>query len=213
MKREMNLKEKAVAAQCNFAMREETIIHYLPVASRYAEKYANALFAKEDLEQIGVIAIIDVVDGYGYGRNYHISCQIITAVERAILTYIKKESAEYYAHICKLENAVKMHSAYDSELVETKILREAIREVIDEILDDFALPNKAGGYGYNGKLSARESFVIEEYYLNETSINEISSLFGVSRDRIHQIRARALRRLRHPSRNRIRDWYWETLYR
>lgn len=209
MTKEMNLKEKAVAAQCNFAMREETIIHYLPVASRYAEKYANALFAKEDLEQIGVIAIIDVVDGYGYGRNYHISCQIITTVERAILTYIKKESAEYYAHICELENAVKMHSTYDSELVETKILRE----VIDEILDDFALPNKAGGYGYASKLSARESFVIEEYYLNETSTNEISFRFGVSCDRIYQIRARALRRLRHPSHRKLRDWYWETLCR
>ena len=48
-------------------------------------------------------------------------------------------------------------------------------------------------------LTAREERVIRERFLNEKKLSEVGQLFNVNSERIRQIEARALRKLRHPS--------------
>lgn len=51
-------------------------------------------------------------------------------------------------------------------------------------------------------LSEREQEVLHMYYEEEKTLEEIGKVFGVGRERIRQIVAKGLRKLRHPSRSR-----------
>jgi RNA polymerase primary sigma factor len=51
-------------------------------------------------------------------------------------------------------------------------------------------------------LPMREHKVIEYRFFNILTLNEIAIIFNVTKERIRQIEAKALRRLRHPTRSR-----------
>jgi|TARA_R110002073_G_scaffold53515_1_gene138099 RNA polymerase sigma factor (sigma-70 family) len=47
-------------------------------------------------------------------------------------------------------------------------------------------------------LTAREERVIRERFLNEKKLSEVGQLFNVNSERIRQIEAKALRKMKHP---------------
>ena len=52
-------------------------------------------------------------------------------------------------------------------------------------------------------LTPREERVIRERFFNNKTLEEIGQTFSVTRDRIRQIEAKALRKMKHPSRSEI----------
>ncbi len=60
-------------------------------------------------------------------------------------------------------------------------------------------------------LVPREKKVIEERYLNGKTLDEVGDQFGVTKERVRQIEARALLHLRHPSRSRKLKTFLENL--
>lgn len=51
-------------------------------------------------------------------------------------------------------------------------------------------------------LTEREQTILKARYINGETLEEVGKTFGVTRDRIRQIQAKALRKLRHPSRRK-----------
>jgi len=52
-------------------------------------------------------------------------------------------------------------------------------------------------------LTEREVSVLNNYYFEEKTLEEVGKLYGVTRERIRQILAKALRKLRHPQRRNL----------
>lgn len=75
----------------------------------------------------------------------------------------------------------------------------------EEDWEEFFIPKDAmESYEYVSKdLTEREQKVIELYYFEEMTLEEVGKVFSVTRDRIRQIIAKAIRKLRHPSRRNI----------
>ena len=66
-------------------------------------------------------------------------------------------------------------------------------------------------------LSAREERVVKMRFGledgSEHTLNEVGQAFAVSRERIRQIEAEALRKLRHPSRSRQLEGFLDDLHK
>ena len=80
--------------------------------------------------------------------------------------------------------------------VEDEVAARVLGETLNEIL---------------GTLTERQRKVLElRFGINdgkERTLEEVGQVFGVTRERIRQIEAKALRKLRHPSRSRkIKDF-------
>ena len=78
------------------------------------------------------------------------------------------------------------------EAVSDNLLREQLRETLDELGD-------------------RESRVLRLRYGldggHPQTLEEVGKVFGVTRERVRQIEARAIRKLRHPARSsQLRDY-------
>ena len=52
-------------------------------------------------------------------------------------------------------------------------------------------------------LTPREERVIRERFFNNKTLEEVGQTFSVTRNRIRQIEAKALRKMKHPSRSEI----------
>ncbi len=78
-----------------------------------------------------------------------------------------------------------------AELVEHQIYHQDLRQILEELLND---------------LSSRERLVMEKRFGwdggDAQTFEEVGKLFGVTRERIRQIEAKAMRRLRHTSRSK-----------
>ncbi len=88
----------------------------------------------------------------------------------------------------------------DEEIPEDKISRNLLREDLESVLDT---------------LSPRQRDVLRLRYGFDDgrmkTLEEIGQIFNVARERIRQIEAKALRKLRHPNRNSIlKDYIWGT---
>ena len=72
----------------------------------------------------------------------------------------------------------------------------------------------SGQLGAVAKLSDRERKVLElRFGLNDGTshtLEEVGQEFGVTRERIRQIEAKALRKLRHPTRSKWLKDYWQS---
>ena len=191
METAMTINDKAIAAQCNYSLRQETIMYYMPLAKRIAKDRASELFSEDDLEQIAIIAIIDTVDGYGYGKSAHISTLVRIAAKRAVDFYIKQEMNKYYNNICDLNNALKNESKYNNIYAELGVLGDSIRKVL-------------------GSLNKREAITVVCIDLLGFTLKETSPFVGyVCNDRVCQIHNKALRKLCHPSRSRKIKEFWQ----
>lgn len=53
------------------------------------------------------------------------------------------------------------------------------------------------------QLTDREEKILYERFVNQKTLREVGNIYNVTGDRIHQIEAKALRKLRHPSRSKL----------
>ena len=64
-----------------------------------------------------------------------------------------------------------------------------------------------GLYDALSTLDEREQTIIKLRFMSDLTLDECSSIFHITRERIRQIEAKALRKLRHPSRSKkLKDY-------
>ena len=107
---------------------------------------------------------------------------------------IKKSSEESHRNFPDISN-LHTFATWPNNLVD-KIFGEQLEILLTD--DQLAGLEKA-----IAELSLREQKCIYSYYRDEMTLDEIGQAFGVMRERIRQIIAKALRKLRHPSRSQF----------
>ncbi len=134
---------------------------------------------------------------------------------------IEELSSEVGLPVEKVKNIMK--TAMDPISLETPINGEEDSHLGDFVEDKSALPPAETAFNLILKeqinrvlstLTERESRVIKYRFGLEDgwqrTLEEVGQKFGVTRERIRQIEAKALRKLRHPSRSRkVKEFYME----
>ncbi|MBA7603681.1 RNA polymerase sigma factor RpoD [subsurface metagenome] len=121
---------------------------------------------------------------------------------RQILKNIGMSDAQIYSLDRKIRD--------DSIVTFADIIADPHR--IEQTLDDLVLPKMV--QKIISSLGVREKRVLEARFgigtARETSLEELGREFKITRERIRQLEARALRKLKHPSRSRKLKQYWDT---
>jgi RNA polymerase sigma factor (sigma-70 family) len=160
-----------------------------------------SVLSKTQPQQGGQIANLKVVPFNRYGKIKEWIVRIADVLNCEPLDLFPHQHIDKYLDTNKASlnmNLTEMKSLtmLENELSETSLLEDfsnkELKEKISEILTS---------------LKPREAYIIEmRYGLNdrdECSLSECSEAVNVSRERIRQIEAKALRKLRHPSRSNI----------
>jgi len=161
-----------------------------------------------DLKQSCYMTFLDAVRGYKADRNLkftsYLEYPFRNAVNNLIGVRTKTKQNEPLNNCTSLEMPVS-----DDEnltLADTLIDETAVNAVdIVELADDYRVLHEAVD-----ALGEPQSNVIKAYYFEEKSLEKIAGEMGVSRERIRQIKAKALRRLRHSE--KLLQLYRENMY-
>jgi len=182
-----------------------------------AKKYKRDNIEMLDLIQAGNIGLIKAVDKYDYKKGFKFSTYATWWIKQSITRYIddceytirlpvhlqqklsvlkrkkqefiniylKEPTVEELAEYCNMETEkVTELFTNNKNVVERHNLSEKIDEVLSFLTDQEAEV-------------LRSRFGLGEY--EPKTLEEIGKMFGVTRERIRQIEAKALRKLRHPS--------------
>ena len=127
--------------------------------------------------------------------------------KKKLLEYIhliKTQKYNFYSHedIVILQTQDEKNSCFaelicDDEVYFVNVERSVLREILDDLLDTLQEREKEILILRNGLRTGEEM-----------TLEEVGDVFDLSRERIRQIEAKAIRKLRHPSRcKRLKDFY------
>lgn len=153
-------------------MKNNIINNHIGLVRCIAGKYRYSGVPFEDLVQEGLIGLIDAHKRYDETKGASFSTYSSYWIKKRILEALKKE------HIQSL-GAV--------ELDDRVIGRDENNENEYTVSESICLPEKFPDI---------EAKVIKLYFENQNTLNEISELLGISRERVRQVKAKALRRIK-----------------
>lgn len=103
-----------------------------------------------------------------------------------------------------------MQGLIDSQIPELIHSNEILNSTPHSLLERYEL--RRAMLKYLATLTPREEIVIREIFIYDESLEAVSFKIGRTRQRIQQIKAKALRKLRHPSRYRAFLKYYPNLW-
>ena len=197
-----------------------------------AKKYVNHGMSFLDLIQEGNMGLIKAVDKFEFRKGFKFSTYATWWIRQAITRAIADQARTIRVPVHMVETVNRLNrirrqltvdlgrDPTDEELAKAPIGEEDDSSVGDFVADTSSMsPSEAATYMMMqqrieevlGTLTEREQQVLRmRFGLNggeAHTLEEVGEVFGVTRERIRQIEAKALRKLRHPSRGKkLRDF-------
>lgn len=192
--------------------REKLIKMHLRMVLRIALQYMErTTIPVEDLFSVGCLGLIKAVDSYDEQNNTYFASYSSLWVRQNIDRYIldKKSLIRLPVYqsgkfddieVCSLDEILESDDnlcLYDNfdidEILDHHLLKEVMRKTL-------------------GKLSEKEAQIIKLRFglidNNEYTLEDVGAMYRVTRERIRQLEAKALRKMRHPSRSKIIKNYY-----
>ncbi|TAF55056.1 MAG: RNA polymerase sigma factor RpoD/SigA [Oscillatoriales cyanobacterium] len=227
--REPKDNEWATAVEMARRAKEKMVQSNLRLVVSIAKKYMNRGLSFQDLIQEGSLGLIRAAEKFDHEKGYKFSTYATWWIRQAITRAIADQSrtirlpVHLYETISRIKKTTKLLSqemgrkpteeeiatkmemtieklrfiAKSAQLpISFQVSKNLLREDLESVLDT---------------LSPRERDVLRlRYGLDDgrmKTLEEIGQIFNVTRERIRQIEAKALRKLRHPNRNSILKEY------
>lgn len=146
------------------------IEEHIALVKKIASKYRNYDVPFDDLVQEGLLGLLEAKDKYIPDKNAKFSTYAVYWIKKRIIEFVNKENKSRIPNSDNIENVAE--EIHDKEMQESKIVD---------------LP---------GNLSSIEKKVIKLFFEEHKTLNEISELLGIRRERVRQIKQKALRKLK-----------------
>ena len=156
-----------------------TIEDYIGLVRSIVSRYRNYNYPVEDLMQEGMIGLMEAEKRFDFEKGTSFATYAAFWVKKRIIDALNRERKESMDALSYDDNILNEEQENDGQSSAQE------PEPTEQILD---IPQN---------IPAEEQTFLNLHYKEKRTLKDIANIMGLSRERIRQLRQKALRRLRH----------------